>query len=118
MGQFSDILMDHFTSPRNRERMESPDRVGIAGTPGQGPFIVLYIRLRENVVVEAKYQTHGCGATVAAGSILTELITNRSVDECRVVTAVQLTEALGGVPSDKVHCPILAVTALKNALDG
>lgn len=103
-------------SPRNQGRMDSPDRVGIAGTPGQGPFMVLCLRLRDDVVVEAKYQTHGCGATIAARSMLTELIMNRSADECRAMTAEQLTEALGGVPPDKQHCPVLAVTALHNAL--
>lgn len=118
MAQFSETLMDHFTSPRNHGRMESPDRVGIVGTPGNGPFMVLCLRLRDLVVVDAKYLTHGCGATIAAGSVLTEMIMNRSIAECRTVTAEQLTEALGGVPADKLHCPVLAVTALQNALDG
>lgn len=118
MEQFSEILMEHFTSPRNQGRMDSPDRVGIAGTPGQGPFMVFCLRLRDNIVVEAKYQTHGCGATIAAGSMLTELIMNKTVEECRTVSADQLTHALGGVPPDKQHCPVLAVTALRNALDG
>jgi NifU-like protein involved in Fe-S cluster formation len=118
MGKYSEILMDHFSSPRNVGRMDSPDRVGIAGTPGQGPFMVLCLRVRDNVVVEAKYQTHGCGATIAAGSLLTELVLDRTIEDCRSVTAEQLTEALGGVPPDKLHCPFLAVTALQNALQG
>jgi nitrogen fixation protein NifU and related proteins len=58
MGQFSEILMDHFNSPRNSGRMETPDRVGIAGTPGRGPYVALYLRLAGDVISEARFQTH------------------------------------------------------------
>jgi len=116
MSRFSDILMDHFNAPRNRGRMESPDRVGVAGTLGQGPFLVLMLRVQNDRVAEAKCETQGCGVTIAAGSMLTELIVHRSLDGCRAITTDQLIEALGGVPSDKAHAPALAVTALQNAL--
>ena len=117
MGRFSDVLMDHFTWPRNTGEIQSPDCIGIGGTAGQGPVIVLTLRVRDNLVVEAKCKASGCGVTVAAGSILTELILNRRIDECRCITAEQLTEALGGVPPDKLHSPILAVTALRKCCE-
>ena len=110
--------MDHFNSPRNRGRLESPDRVGVAGTPGNGPYMVLTIRVCDGTVTEAKCETHGCGVTIAAGSMLTEMTVNRSVEECRTITVETLTHALGGVPSDKAHGPALAVAALKSALTG
>ena len=118
MGRFYEILMDNFTSPRNVGRMESPDRVGTAGTPGQGPFMLLGLRIQDDVIVEAKYQTHGCGVTIAAGSMLTELVTNRTIADCRAITPEQLAEALGGVPPDKAYSPVLAVAALQDALRG
>src|SRR5438034_687909 len=116
MERFSDILMDHFMAPRNDGHMEAPDRVGVGGNPGQGPSIVLYLRLRENVIFDARFRANGCGVTIAAGSMLTEMIVNRSVEECRTISADQLAEALGGVPPDKAHSPILAITALRSAL--
>jgi NifU-like protein involved in Fe-S cluster formation len=58
MGQFSEILMDHFNSPRNSGRMGAPDRVGIAGTPGRGPYVALYLRLAGDLINEAQFQTH------------------------------------------------------------
>ena len=98
--------------------MESPDRVGVAGTPGNGPYMLLTLRVRNDTVTEMKCETHGCGVTIAAGSMLTEMITNRPLTECRSITVEQLTQALGGVPSDKAHAPSLAVAALNNALNG
>jgi nitrogen fixation NifU-like protein len=116
MSRFSEILMDHFNYPRNQGRMESPDRVGVAGTPGEGPFMVIMLRVQNDLVTEAKCDTHGCGVTIAAGSMLTEMITNRTREACRSITAEQLTQALDGVPPDKAHGPALAVAALQNAL--
>jgi nitrogen fixation protein NifU and related proteins len=116
MGQFSDTLMDHFNSPRNPDHMETPDRVGIAGTPGRGPYVALYLRLAGDIVSEARFQTHGCGVSIACGSMLTEMITGRAAGECLELTPEQLSEALDGVPGSKLHCPALAIAALKNAL--
>ena len=116
MGKYSDILMDHFTSPRNGGRMEEPDLVGVAGSPERPPYLVVQLRVREGRVVEAKFQTNGCGASIASGSMLTELVTQRTIEECLELTAERLAEALGGVPADKLHCPVLAVGALRDAL--
>jgi len=116
MGRFSETLMDHFTSPRNSGPLEAPDRVGHAGAPGRGPFMVLHLRLDGGTVAAARFQTYGCGASIAAGSMLTELITGRPVGDCRALTAEALSGALGGFPPDKQHCPALAVAALRDAL--
>src|SRR5262245_17110822 len=116
MSRFSDIVMDHFNSPRNRRQMETPDRIGIAGTPGNGPYLILMLRVQGNRVTDAACQTHGCGVTIASGSMLTEMITNCSLDACREISTEDLTKALGGVPSDKAHGPVLAVAALRQAL--
>ena len=116
MVGFSATLMDHFTAPRNQGPMEAPDRIGLVGVPGNGPFMLLCMRLQDGRVVQAKFQTYGCGASIAAGSLLTEMITGRTMEECRSVTVEQLTEALGGVPPHKLHSPALAVGALKAAL--
>jgi len=117
MGDFSDILMDHFSSPRNTGPMTSPDVVGQAGTLGHGPFMVLYLRIQQDRVVDAKFRTYGCGVTIACGSLLTEIIIQLSVRECLDLTAEHLTEAIGGVPPDKLHSPVLAIAALRHALN-
>jgi nitrogen fixation NifU-like protein len=116
MGKYSDVLMDHFTSPRNSGSLESPDVTGHAGAPGRGPFLILYLRIAEGQVAAAKFQTYGCGPTIACGSMLTELITGRPIAECLELTPDALSQALEGVPADKLHSPALAIAALRDAL--
>ena len=116
MGRFSDTLMDHFTAPRNSGVLESPDATGHAGTLGRGPFLVIYLRIEGNRVVAARFQTYGCGTTIACGSILTELVAGRSIADCLDLTTETLIQALDGVPADKLHSPALAIAALRDAL--
>jgi NifU-like protein involved in Fe-S cluster formation len=116
MGTYSETLMEHFLSPRNSGAMESPDLVGRAGTPGLGPFLILYLRLDRDRIGQARYQTYGCGPAIASGSVLTEMITGRTPSECLQLDHQDLIAALGGVPPDKLHCPALAIAALREAL--
>ncbi len=116
MGKFSDTLMDHFTSPRNSGPMESPDATGHAGFPGRGPFLILYLRIRDDRIHTAKFQTYGCGPTIACGSMLTELITGHPVAECLQLTTEELIAVLDGVPVEKLQSPALAIAALPDAL--
>lgn len=114
---YSETLMEHFGSPRNNGPMPDADRMGRAGTPGRGPFLILYLKLDGPRVSAARYQSHGgCGATVAAGSVLTELVTDRPVDDCLKLTPDDLIDALDGVPPTKLHAPALAIAALRDAL--
>jgi len=108
--------MDHFSSPRNSGAMDSPDVVGYVGTPGRGPYFIITLKFSGGVISEAKFQTYGCGAAIAAGSVLTELIWHRSVIECMTLTTEDVIEALEGVPPNKLHGPALAIQALQQAL--
>lgn len=115
MARFSAILMEHFQEPRNQGRMDSADRTGHASISGGATFVV-YLRIEGDRVSEAAFESFGCGVTTASGSMLTELIEGRSIAECLAITADDLSVALGGVPPDKKHCPMVAVAALHNAL--
>jgi len=116
MGKYSETLMDHVTAPRNSGLLENPDLTGMAGSPGRGAFLVLFLKTEDDRITTAKFHTYGCGPTIAAGSMLTELIVGRTIAECRELTAEHLIEALDGVPPDKLHCPALAIGALHDAL--
>jgi nitrogen fixation NifU-like protein len=116
VGKYSEILTEHVMAPRNSGALLSPDATGHAGTPGRGPFMVLFLKVEEGRITAAKYQTYGCGPTIASGSMLTVMIVGRTVAECRELTVEELIEALDGVPPDKLHCPALAIGALKDAL--
>jgi nitrogen fixation protein NifU and related proteins len=78
--------------------------------------MILFLRAEESRIFAAKYQTVGCGPTIACGSMLSELVLGRSIEECRELTAEDLIEALDGVPPDELHCPALAIGALRDAL--
>jgi nitrogen fixation protein NifU and related proteins len=116
MGKYSETMMDHVLSPRNGGVIEHPDLTGHSGTPGRGAFLILFLRVEEERISAAKYHTLGCGPTIACGSMLSELVLGKSIAECRELTANDLIEALDGVPPDKLHCPALAIGALRDAL--
>jgi len=116
MARYSETLTEHVMAPRNSGVLENPDLTGHAGTPGRGAFMVLLLKLEEDRIEAAKYQTYGCGPTIASGSMLTEMIAGRTIAECRELTVENLIEALDGVPPDKLHCPALAIGALRDAL--
>ena len=116
MGKYSETLTEHVMAPRNGGAIEDPDLTGHAGAPGRGAFMILYLKVEEERIAAAKYHTVGCGPTIASGSMLTEIIKGKSIAECRELTVENLIEALEGVPPDKLHCPALAIGALKDAL--
>jgi nitrogen fixation protein NifU and related proteins len=116
MGKYSETLTEHVMAPRNGGAIENPDLSGHAGAPGRGAFMILYLKIQDDRITAAKYHTFGCGPTIASGSMLTEMIAGKSIGECRELTVENLIEALDGMPPDKLHCPALAIGALKDAL--
>lgn len=115
---YSDVVMDHFHAPRNVGRMQDPDAVGTAGTPGRGPFMVLYLKIVNRRISAARFQTYGCAPAIAAGSLLTERLVGLSLPEALAWTEPALVHELGGLPAHKRHCSELAVLALRAALGG
>ena len=85
--------------------------------PGRGPFLILYLRIDGNRVIAAKFQTYGCGSTIACGSMLTELMIGRSLEDCSRLTTETLIASLDGVPAEKLHSPALAIAALRDAIE-
>ncbi|MBY0585799.1 iron-sulfur cluster assembly scaffold protein [bacterium] len=116
MSKFSSTLMDHFQAPRNSGKLDNPSSVGTSGSPGSGPYMVFHLQTNQDVVVDIKYQTYGCGAAIAAGSVLTTLVKNRPIDDCLAITSDQLIQAMDGIPDDKIHCASLAIEALHDGL--
>ena len=116
MGKYSETLSEHVMAPRNGGAIENPDVIGHSGAPGRGAFMILYLKILDDRISAAKYHTIGCGPTIASGSMLTEMIVGRTIAECRELAVENLIEALDGVPPDKLHCPALAIGALRDAL--
>ena len=116
-GQYSEKVMDHFKNPRNVGDMPDADGTGHVGNAVCGDIMELYIKVRDNVIADAKFKTFGCGAAIATSSMVTELVKGKTVDEALKISNRAVTEALGGLPKIKMHCSLLAEQALKNAID-
>ena len=114
--RYADALLDHFYNPRHAFRMRDPDLVGTAGAPGRGPFLVLYLRVEGDRIFAASFQTYGCAPAIASGSLLAERLPGSTREEAARWTAEEIARALGGVPEEKLHCPVLAAQALEAAL--
>lgn len=116
MARFSEIVMDHFLDPQNKGPLNGADRIGTVGTPGMGPFFVLYLRHDGSAISHASFECNGCGATIACGSMLTTMLKGKSIEQCMQLSEGELELALDGLPSDKRHCVVMAIQALQNAL--
>ena len=116
MPRYSAQLMDHFNAPRNAGEMSSPDVVGNADIHGKSPRMSIYLRIVDDKVEQAAFTTFGCGASIASGSALTELVRGKHLAQCFQIEVKDVVDALDGVPPDKQFCADLAVRALRDAL--
>jgi nitrogen fixation NifU-like protein len=113
---YNEIVADHFEHPRRAGVLNDADVVGQDGIPGQGPFMVLYLKIREGRIAEARFQTWGCPAAIACGSWVSEWAVDKTLDEASSLGPEEVERSLGGLPLGKEHCAPLAVNALNNAL--
>lgn len=113
---YSDLVMDHFANPRNMGEMDNPSGVGNVGNPVCGDMMRLYLKIENDVIVDARFKTFGCGAAIASSSILTEMLKGKKIEDALKISNEAVAEALGGLPPTKIHCSVLAEDALKAAL--
>jgi len=116
MQGYSEKVMEHFFNPRNVGVIENADAVGEVGNARCGDIMRMYMKIENDVIVDVKFQTFGCGAAVATSSMVTELIKGKTLDEALEVTNTQVAEALDGLPPIKMHCSNLAESAVKAAI--
>jgi nitrogen fixation NifU-like protein len=114
---YSEKVMDHFRNPRNVGEMENPDGIGHVGNPICGDIMELYVKIKDNVITDAKFKTFGCGAAIATSSMVTEMVIGKTIDEALEISNKTVAEALGGLPAAKMHCSVLAEDALRSAID-
>ena len=116
MALYSDIVMDHFMHPRNVGEIENPDGVGQVGNAKCGDIMKMYLKIRDNVIQDVKFETFGCGSAIASSSMATEMIKGKTIDEALAVTNRQVVDALGGLPAHKLNCSVLAEESIKSAI--
>ncbi len=116
MAIYTDIVMDHFMNPRNVGEIKDANGIGEVGNAKCGDIMKMYLRIENDIIVDVKFETFGCGSAIASSSMATEMIKGKTVEEALCVTNKQVVESLGGLPAHKLHCSVLAEESIKSAV--
>jgi nitrogen fixation NifU-like protein len=114
---YSEKVMEHFKNPRNMGEIPDADGVGTVGNPVCGDLMTIYIKVKDNRLVDIKFKTFGCGAAIATTSMTTELAMGKTLEEAIKITRGDVADSLGGLPPVKMHCSNLASDALRAAIE-
>lgn len=117
MEEYSKKVMEHFFNPHNVGVIEDADGIGEVGNPRCGDIMRMYIKVKDNVITDIKFQTFGCGAAVATSSMVTDMVKGKTLEEALKITNKAVAEALDGLPPIKMHCSNLAESGVKAAID-
>ncbi|MCJ7812881.1 iron-sulfur cluster assembly scaffold protein [bacterium] len=112
-------VLEHFMHPHNVGKLENPDATATEGSPACGDMVKLYLKVDKDTkqIEEVKFESYGCASNIATGSIITDLAIGKTLEEAKKLDWKMAAEALGGLPPVKVHCAVLAVDALRTAIE-
>ena len=113
---YTEQVMDHFMNPRNVGEIEDDNGVGTVGNAKCGDIMKIYIKVENDVIVDVKFKTFGCGEAIATSSRATEMVKGKTIEEALKVTNKMVADSLGGLPPVKMHCSVLAEEALHAAI--
>ena len=116
MALYSDKVMDHFQNPRNVGKIDDADGIGEVGNAKCGDIMRMYIKVKDGIITDCKFNTFGCGSAIATSSMATELIKGKSIEEALQLSNSAVVEALEGLPPQKIHCSVLAEEAVRAAI--
>lgn len=114
--EYSEEVMDHFMNPRNVGKIEDADAIGEVGNAKCGDIMKMYLKIKDGIVEDVKFETFGCGSAIATSSKATEMIKKKSIKYAAQLTNSEVVKALNGLPDVKIHCSVLAEQAIKSAL--
>lgn len=121
---YSKEVIEHFKKPHNQGVIKNPTSVGEAGNPLCGDMMKLYLKIDKkkiggkmvDYVKDIKFETLGCAAAIATSSMITDLVKGRPLEVAAKVTKANIADSLGGLPPIKLHCSVLAIEALHDAI--
>ena len=115
---YSAAVLDHYNNPRNVGKMDMSDRnvgTGMVGAPSCGDVMKLQIRVKDDIIEDAKFKCYGCGSAIASSTIITEMLKGMTVDEAKEIKNVEVVDQLN-LPPVKIHCSVLAEDSIKAAI--
>ena len=115
---YSEKVLEHFRHPHNVGKIENPDGKATEGSPACGDMVSVYIKVNpETMIIEdIKFESYGCASNIATGSIITDMAKGKTLEDAKKITWQQAADALGGLPTIKAHCSVLAVEGLRAAI--
>ena len=116
---YSDKVIDHYTNPRNIGTLDKNDSsvgTGLVGAPECGDVMRLQIKVENNIIVDAKFKTFGCGSAIASSSLATEWLKGKTLDDAVKIDNMEIVEELA-LPPVKIHCSVLTEDAIKSAIE-
>ena len=113
---YSEQVMDHFRNPRNVGEMPDADGIGEVGNAKCGDIMQVFLKIENEVIVDAKFKTFGCAAAIASSSTATEMVIGKTIEEALKIKNSDVVEALEGLPPQKIHCSVLAEEAIAEAI--
>ena len=116
MEMYNDKVIEHYSNPRNVGAIEDASGIGEVGNPVCGDIMKMYLKIENNIIVDVKFKTFGCGAAIATSSISTEMIKGKTIEEALKLCNKDVVNELGGLPPVKLHCSVLAEEAIRNAI--
>jgi len=116
MDDHREKVIEHSKNPRNQGSMTDPDGIGGIGDPSREVYLRVFIRVKENVITDIKYEIKDCSTSLACASIMTELAIGKNLDEAVMIEGENVANALGGLPENEIYCSNRAATALQEAI--
>lgn len=114
--EYSEKVMEHFAHPHNVGKLDDANGIGEIGNAKCGDIMKMYLKIENDIIVDAKFNTYGCASAIATSSMATDLIKGQPISEALKLTNKAVVEALDGLPAVKIHCSVLAEQAIKAAL--
>lgn len=124
--QYTNKVLEHFKKPHNQGSMKKPDAVGEVGNPSCGDVMKIYIKVnqkkvglksKQDVIQDVKFETLGCAAAIAVSSALTDLVKGKTIEKASKINKDNVVKSLGGLPAPKIHCSMLGIDALREAIN-
>ena len=115
---YSDKVLDHYENPRNVGKLDDSKSnigTGMVGAPACGDVMRLQIQVENDIIVDAKFKTYGCGSAIASSSLLTEWVKGVTIDKASQIKNTEIATELA-LPPVKIHCSVLAEDAIKAAV--
>ena len=114
---FSKKVLDHFSHPRNVGIIENPDGVGYYGDPSNGFDLELYIKVKDDTIIDARFRALGCATAIATVSMVSEMLEGKSITQALDISDKEIAEALDGLPPSRMHCAEIGHELIKSAVD-